>query len=297
MKKILMIAMLFLVWSPIFAQLTIGKSSGQIITERAISGNIVIVRLAYQIKDKKDGQIFGRNGQKEFGSVYSLGVITEAGLVLSEDALTPWAEDNNFKKIKDNYDPFISSTAIRIVGDSCQEKYVTSPLHIGKKQPTKLLLAQTDLDSTNGLEIDVEAGVREGWLIWLKTKNELEKDSATAITTQAINKKIEFKEGLSEIELDTPDNDNLTIGCIYVCPFFLGGGHLVYRLEGIAVKNDKRWILCNPFVGFQFDRQYDKKKDDKNDKQIREEEDIKLTPIASDNDSKEKSKKKRKNKK
>lgn len=283
------------------AQLTIGNSAGQTITQKSIDGCAVVVKQSYQVKNKKNGKVYGRNGRKEFGQNYTIGVKTEAGLILTEAALKPWLEDNAFKKVEQTHEPFVSQTEVRDINENEQTKFGSCPLSIGKQQPQGLWVAKTESVVPNAMEIDVEGGEKDGWLIWFTAKKELNANPEATITLQAINKKIVLEDGISEIDIEATANSDVVLGAIYVCPAYLGGGHVAYRLVGVAVKDGKQWKLHTPFVGYSFDGKAVKQEQTQETPQEEEavteeeqEEEIDLTPVAKE---KNKDKKKKKSKK
>ena len=291
-----MIAMIY-----VNAQLTIGKSAGQTITESAIKGSVVVVKQSYQVKDKKTGKVYGRDGRKEFGLNYSLGVKTDAGFILTDAAARPWLEDDAFKKVEQTYEPFISQTEIRDIDGNDPAEFSSCPLKFGKQQPQGLWIGQTESIISNALEIDIKSGEKDGWLVWYKAEKNIATEPEAAITLQALSKKIEVKSEESDIEIDAPSNPDLTVGGIYVCPAFLGGGHVAYRLVGIVVKDGDAWKLRTPFVGFSYEKAATTKKQDETSpaegKSQEGDGDVKLTPIEQDKDkdkNKDKDKKKKK---
>lgn len=296
MKKILLFVISSFFSTVVSAQLSIGKSAGQIITENAVKGSVVIVKQSYQVKSKKNGKVFGRNGKKEFGQHFSIGVITENGLVLTEASLKPWIDDKAFKSVEDNYEPFISLTEIRAMEGKEQLKYVQCPLQIGNQQPNGIWIAQTNNSSNNSMEIDPEEGNKDGWLIWYTSKESLYSNSESSVSIQTINKKLDINGG--DIEIGGPSNSELLLGGIYVTPIYLGGGHISFKLVGIAIKENDKWTLRTPFIGYSNEKtiavqeeQLQETVQQEEEKTEESQEEIELTPVAQDKKTKKNKKK------
>lgn len=268
---------------------------------KALKGSPVIIKQSYQVKNKKTGKIYGRSGRKDFGHNYTIGVKTEYGLVLTNDALKPWQFDDAYKKVEQEYEPAISLTEIRNVDSDKKTKFSQSPLKISRQELQNVWLANLADIQPNSMEIDLESGQKDGCLIWFISKKEVEINDTTPIVILSVSKKIEIGK-CSDIEIDSPSNKDHIIGGIYVCPTYLGGGHVTYKLVGIAVKDDDKWKLLTPFVGFSYDKpsasELEQPKEDGNSEKTPEEgvhedqQDIELTPI--DEGKKKKSKKSKK---
>ena len=270
------------------------KSTGQIITENAIIGSPVILKQSYQVKNKKTGKVYGRDGRKDFGHYYSIGVKTATGLVLTDAALKPWLYDSAFKKVEQDYDPVISLTEVLEIGNKERQEFYQCPLQMGRQQPEGMWIANENAADPNAMEIDKEAGSKDGWLLWFVSKKSLDDVSEFSIDIQSISKKIEVNNGNGDMEVEAPNENDLILGGIYVCPAFLGGGHIAYRLVGLTFKDDKQWKLRTPFVGYSFDKQQVEESQQEVPTETAEEEpedDVMLTPVESG-----KSKKKEKNK-
>lgn len=269
---------------------------------KALKGSPVIIKQSYQVKNKKTGKIYGRSGRKDFGHNYTIGVKTEYGLVLTNDALKPWQFDDAYKKVEQEYEPAISLTEIRNVDSDNRTKFTQTPLKISRQQIENVWFANEEDIQPNSMEIDLESGQKNGCLIWFIAKRGTEINDTTPIVIQSVSKTIEVIEG-SDIEIDSPSNIDHVIGGFYVCPVYLGGGHVTYKLVGIAVKDgDNKWKLLTPFVGFSYNKpsvsEVEQPKEDANSEKTSEEavqedqQDIELTPI--DEGKKKKGKKSKK---
>ena len=248
MKRVLLFFVLSFFSMCVFAQLSIRKPSGQVMVEKSIDGTIVLVKQSYQVKNKKTGKIYGRSGKKDFGHCFSIAIKSEHGFLLTEKGLKPWLYDESFKKVENDYEPVILMTEIREI--STESKFIQCPMKIQSQQPAEGIWIANIADSlnTDKLEIDNENGVKDGWLIWFYSPKDSKADELGAVSLQSANKKIDVKYDKS-IDIDEPANSNHVLGGVYVCPYFIGGGHIVYKFVGMVVKIENKWKLQIPFVG------------------------------------------------
>lgn len=283
MRKIILI--LLFITTKIFAQLEIGSltTSGQKITENAIKGSISIIKQSYQVKNKKNGKSYGRNGRKDFGHTFSITIKTNAGLVLNDLALKPWLYDNAFKKVENDYEPFISLTEIRDIEEGEGTDYSQCPLKMIRNQPDGIWIANSEKIAPNSMEVDKEEGIKDGWMIWYISKQDLDSVPGAKISIQSANKKIEIKKGAEDMDIGNPIGTGTILGGIYVSPHYKGGGHVSYQLVGVAIKEENQWKLRTPFIDYMFEQgttsqDTTSKPGDSEDDNTQD--DIELTPIG-----------------
>lgn len=260
-----------------------GAIGEQKIAENAIDGSVVVVKQSYQVKSRDNGKAYGRNGRADFGHSYSLGIKTEAGLVLTDGALKPWLYDDAYKRVEDKYEPIISLTEVRDVKVTESTKFEQCPLHIGRQQPEGMWIADISDISSNAMEIDAQDGEKDGCIVWFISQNNLDDMPNSEISIQVINKKIEVKG--DDIDIDVPSGGARILGGIYICPVFLGGGHVAYKLVGAIVDVDGMWRLRTPFIGMTFQlKQQAAAEEDSTDKPV----EVELTPIGENKKGKKK---------
>ena len=286
--------LLLFISTKLFAQLEIGSltTSGQKITENAVKGSVSVIKQSYQVKNKKTGKIYGRSGRKDFGHSFSIAIKSEHGFLLTEKGLKPWLYDESFKKVENDYEPVISMTEIREI--STESKFIQCPMKIQSQQPAEGIWIANIADSlnTDKLEIDNENGVKDGWLIWFYYTKDSQADELGAVSLQSVNKKIDVKDDKS-IDIDEPANSNHVLGGVYVCPYFIGGGHIVYKFVGMVVKIENKWKLQIPFVGMSHENSSvepdEKPQEEPNVEepaQEKDDQDIDLTPVEQPKDKK-----------
>jgi hypothetical protein len=200
--------------------------------------------------------------------------------------------DESFKKVENDYEPVISMTEIREI--NTESKFIQCPMKIQSQQPAEGIWIANIADSlnTDKLEIDNENGVKDGWLIWFYSPKDSKADELGAVSLQSVNKKIDVKDDKS-IDIDEPANSNHVLGGVYVCPYFIGGGHIVYKFVGMVVKIENKWKLQIPFVGMSRENSSvepdEKPQEEPNveeSAQEKDDQDIDLTPVEQPKDKK-----------
>lgn len=261
----------------------------------ALRGSVVVVRQSYQVKNKKNEKVFGRNGRKDFGHNYSISVKTENGLTLTTGALKPWMYDNAFKKVENEYEPIISLTEVRDVETTGKPVFSQCPLRINlQKEEEGLWMANVADMQPNAMEIDTDEGDKDGWIIWYIAKQNLDDQESANIALQINAKKLNVQIG-GRYDIDVPSDGDLVLGGIYVCPQYKGGGHVSFRLVGIMTLDEGSWKLSTPFAGLFIDQHASEVKQEEQIEAPQAElieEDVELTPVGDEKKKKNKKSKK-----
>lgn len=268
------------------------QSTSDSLLIKAIDGSVVVVRQAYQVKHKKNGKTYGRNGRTDFGHSYSLGVKSDAGLVLTDGALKPWIFDSAFSKIENDYEPVISLTEVRVVEQANSSKFAQCPLQLSRQQPDGAWIANVKDAVCGSMELDTQEGIKGGWIVWISCKKDLDDDPEATFKIATVAKTVENANSNDVIDVETTANDDNLIGGLFVTPCYLGGGHVTFRLTGMIVKVDDKWKLKTPFIGYTVERatqEPEKQPESVQSEQKQEEnEEVELTPIGGDNKKKNK---------
>lgn len=200
-----------------------------------------LVEQMYQLKDSK-GNVYGLNGNEEFGRTYSLGFVTEEGLVVTDKAIRPWDYDSIYHQYKNdkNYEPVLYETDIMLFGEKdtvrmeCTEE---SFKNIGSG-----LFMMPCLHPNGGLALSDTTGKVDGWMVWAMhpTSNEMSKDldyHVYVVHTQAVNVKD------NDFVVNPPQNMERTIGGFFVVPHITKVGCVSFELCGMANKLGDDWRL------------------------------------------------------
>lgn len=215
--------------------------SGKEITTKAVEQNVYVARLAYKITDKQSGKSFGRNGKDEFSSMLSVAVRTEDGTLLSSASLAPWKTDDDFKKYADDYDGVLTGVMLCGVTDSL---YAPASLPASVSNSYEFVDAQT----TGGLVIDGQQGVKKGWVVWVAAESNGTKAPANVLM-DAQKVELNLNDTTSRHEIAIVPKINNIIGGIYVEPCYKPAGIVQYRLVGLVERFLGKWCVYTPFKG------------------------------------------------
>lgn len=243
MKRVIFLFVTVFAYCSVSAQNFI-KSLAQEITNQAISGSVVLVRQSYYLVDKTTGEAYGRNNRDEFGSNVSLGVLTTAGVLLTDEAANPWnyEKDFDFKQYEKDYTPEIIKTEINNVDDEHSSFSVQSSV-MKPEQMDGVLLGKIETGNSSKLEIDAEPGKKDGWIIWFLNDGSPDGIESQHISMESYTTSLDITKGKELYEINQPIDSARVVGGIYLNPQFPGGGHVVYKLAGYMIRRDGKWSV------------------------------------------------------
>lgn len=203
---------------------------------------IAVVEQMYQLKDAK-GNVYGLNGNEEFGETYSLGIVTEEGLIVTDKATHPWDYDPNYDQYKNdkNYEPVLYETDIKPFGEKdsirmeCTEE---TPKDLG----VGCFLMPCFQSEEGGITLSDTTGKVDGWMVWAMhpTSNEITKDldyHVYVVHTQSVDVKD------NGFVVKPPQNMERAIGGFFVVPHITKVGSVCFELCGVAIKMNDDWTL------------------------------------------------------
>lgn len=254
----------------LFAQFSIGKSSSQLMIEKSIVNGLYIIAQDYQLCDSITGDKYGRNNNKQFNTIYSLGIGVNGRLITNDRVINPSKYDNQYEKYKSRYIPTNSDLVIRHWNDS------TIKIQ-GVKDDLPKGMCFSDCESTNYSET--------GWLV-------------VASSSNSANKKAEFTAYVKNIRCDEDTLidvsewgvDNV-LGGFYMIPSYEKPGEIKFQIVSfLKEKKDNKWIM-SPLKNYSVE---EKSRDcDTNISDNSASDDV-LTPISSGKDKKKSTKTKKK---
>lgn len=258
------------------------------IIQEAIEYGLFITKTNFQICDKETGELFGLNGHKEFGTQYSVGIITTDGIVLTDKAIRPWIYNSKYKKYSEKYDPVFGDSQYRNLEKDA--KYDSLALNITSQQ----ILVDSAYYKYEALSFEKKGfkicnGYEEtiGWIIWVSADSE-EKLFDGKLDFQTTKIKVQ-QSSKKPILVDCPvDNQKFLTG-LYLVPTVSSAGVIKFSLGGLISVDGEKYIL-NLVSSEKEDNSENPKK--KESEVIQEDET--LTPIVPvETDKKSKKKKKR----
>ena len=225
------------------------KSNNQVFIEQALQQTFVRVNQSYQLQDTVHNEIFGRNEKDYFSIIPFLGIRTQQGLLIDQDAVHPWKHDEDFKVYEGQYKPVVFQTQLTYLRSkfgSILANPVVNEANIQQlaKSPVALYI---DSLHQQGLTCDTVVGSKSGWMVWvIDPQTESHPDSIRLVSYK---KDLFIKHATDTIRVDTPNENQSVLGGVFVNPVQTHVGQITFLLTGVAVNKGKHWILHFPFVG------------------------------------------------
>ena len=252
MKRILIVAFVML---PIAMSAQWGITPNQAMVKQSIEPSLVVVCSAYKLQDSAE-QRYGRNNRAEFGQGYTLGVVSDSGLILAASALQPWMLDADFARYRQSYTPVLSALTYRQTSDSA---YSPIPLTTDSTMSSGLLRIPTDsIRDLPALAIHTDSTHKNGWLLWVCVSDTLGK--AAVSSTTAIMYSAELAGADTVLHVDAPMAPSIArdrgaarkpVGAVWVVPSYPHAGIVQFRVAGMAVRDSTGWIIAPIYVNKQ----------------------------------------------
>lgn len=232
------------------AQFSLGgfiRSANQQFIEEAIRENVMLMRQEYQLEDSVTMQRYTWNAEAQFGYAEAFTVRTQQGYITHRDLVEPWQQDSHYTPYRGTQlRPIYSRTAIRTVKDSLWREVGTiAPLKREMLDKSPWDHVTDTLFHAQGLKVEPLSGEQQGWLVWLTTANRA--DSATAkLSLVTYRQTLHLEEGAGRCELSAPSTNEQVLGGLYLVPRYDGCGTITFLLQGIAVEEERGWMLLIP---------------------------------------------------
>lgn len=255
MRRIIIVALVALLCNSAVAQISLSELlKGKVTTSSvdksnamisAVSSELLIIRQQYRLE--RNGDYFGKNNLPFYGETYTLGVRVPGGMFLLADAVEPWKNDEDYKRVNasNKYKTELFWSYQRGLSDSI---YSPIELEIGTEYVApvnveKSLYIHNEARSDFGLTVDHTTGSKSGVLVWVLSKTNVN-DSAMTVGFSQKEMSIEVNpDSTTQLSL-TPADSSKVLGGIYVVAKPKRGGRVQYMLVGVAVKNEKsEWVL------------------------------------------------------
>lgn len=244
MKKTALILLVLVMVVPAWGQSL--QSPNQTMVKNAVGQSVVVVCSGYKLQDST-GQRFGRSNRAEFSQGYTLGVMTDEGLLLAPSTTQPWAADGDYTRYRSTHTPVLSSIACRPVDDSL---YKTLPLTVDSTHLPFLMR----LDAETGVPALAAIGSRDGtpkggWLLWVSASDTLGLVGSTSVTAILASPTVNDT-ALPQVNPPVPsilERDSVasrkTLGAIWVVPSYPQPGTIQFKVAGMAVRDAGAWRL------------------------------------------------------
>lgn len=217
-------------------------NSNQSLIEEAVADGLLIVSQEYQLQDVTNKNLFGRDKKEYFEKTYSLAVRLNGGYLLTNTTVKPWETDKNFDEYRNNekYIPLISKTTFRKIAD---KKFAALPFDTAYCAETVpgYLYTLTDTKGEFGFQLDRTAGLKKGWLVWVKLKDDISASDTTGVELQIYRNEITVKPDSLLYEVKSIAESDHLLGGIYVVPEVTRVGQLTFKLVGMLRNIDNKW--------------------------------------------------------
>jgi hypothetical protein len=203
--------------------------------ESHIKSNLFIIRRDYQLKDlsTRKGGYFGREGNPNFGTVYTYGVRISGGYFTNSRAVFPWLYDANYASFenKTQYQPVISGTNYR-EWSSHAYKRLDLPAGNVSLPGDSILYVRSKAFKGRGLAQGVNA--KDGWFVWI-VQTSKEKDDSFSL---------EFFPAEQNEKQEIPEkyvSDKTIIGGLYITQSASNSAQA--DLSGILYRSNNKWLV------------------------------------------------------
>ncbi len=243
MKRILITTFVLL---PIAVSAQWGITPNQAMVKQSIEPSLVVVCSAYKLQDSS-GQHYGRNNRTEFSQGYTLGIVTDSGLITASSSIKPWLYDTDYTRYSQSHKPVLSEMSFRPIGDS---SYSSLPISIDSSSSLIMSVRSDSLVNIPALSIHSDTSYRNGWLLWCFASDTLGK--AGAVSTSAIVCSSELNGSITAQPVVVPAMPSMVrdsvaapkpVGAVWVVPTYPKAGMIQLRVAGIAIKDSAGWLL------------------------------------------------------
>ena len=214
-------------------------TSDQKFVKMALDSSICILCQNYVLADSA-GNEYGRNKDPYFGRKYSIGVITDKGILAPAEIITPWESDKNYDKYRktDTLKPRLSTLLYKRVNE---QHFSSIQKPAIKKLEDSSTIAYEIPDSIQTVPSSFVQADSSGWLIVLSCPDTILGDSSQ-ITLTAIKPKMvaEGSTGKSYIK-NIPQKTGTLGGFYFSCRIALG--RIEFGATGIIKKDERGWFV------------------------------------------------------
>ena len=218
------------------------------IIEKTVRPGLFVIKRGFQLQDKRSKELFGLNGQPEFGIGYSIGVKTPNGFCVTDQAISPWNYNSAYKKYQGKYIPVISkSEYAELSKDSIFGEAFDLSNNFTVLYDSCIYQYESNLFNGKSFKIDSLVGEKKGWLIWLTAKKNADLKDIFNLEFSCQEKELLVNKSIYSDSLGDIPSDVQILGGVYVIPIFKGIGKLELHLCGVLSKTNNQWRVCFPF--------------------------------------------------
>lgn len=225
------------------------NSPSQQLVEQAVKNGVYLIQQSYELSDSV-GNMYGLGGRRAFGIDYSIGLKINDGLIINNHTVAPWKYNIKYKKYSSKYKPVLFETKISPLG--LKASYADIEYNADSVQTYVeewLYYTPTSFLEGSGFVLGGDSGINEGWIVWITKKANTNLSTAADLEFSAVKKSVVLTENLKELyPIDSISTSDEIIGAFFIKTEITGIGRILFRLCGMAEKQDNQWMLCCPFV-------------------------------------------------
>lgn len=244
MKRILFLLLAAIIASNVYCQINFGKLGTDVLVDNSIKNGISIIKSEYQLRNKKDGGLYGRGGKDIYGSVYNVGINLPTGVLVMADIKSPWMEDSDFDKYRNSgtYEPVLKSIKVfsKCDLDSVLCKELSLDTEIAYNNDSTLFLLK-DLDLNNNFELKLETNIQDSWIIWFTVEKGQKLVGFENLEFYTLYQKQD--QDIIGRDIKTPSGTNVLLGGIILTPKISGVGKIELKLVGLLNKDSNNWRI------------------------------------------------------
>lgn len=214
---------------------------------QALMPALSVIRQQYTVN--REGQAYGKRGQRFYGETYTLAVKVPGYTIMQEGVLFPWEGDTDFAQLNRSgapYQPVLAWSMQRALTDSIWQEVgleLGTPRTVSPIRADSLLFKHVDRFMDFGLLIDETPGQKQGFMVWAVSDTDT-KDSAMHVCLSMMNMRIEARADSTclAVQSDAPEK---AIGGLFVVPRVERLGVIRLYVVGVASrKGESDWKLC-----------------------------------------------------
>ena len=212
--------------------------------EDALEGCFVVLQRDYQLEDSA-GARYGWNGAAAFNSIFSLGVITERGIIVDSNFVTPWVHDVEYEKYN-SYKPVATSAFYHNIDEDDEVELVVDEELLCKLEGGMCCSPLSKMMEKK-FPVDSISGPAHGVLVLLYGDGKLDSNAIRKPELYFIKKDIKITplSSIYPIEETLPRSKQI-LGGIFVRTQ-IGLGVINMSVVGVMQQQDGKWQVVIPF--------------------------------------------------
>lgn len=215
-----------------------GSATEHSAISQALLPALSVIRQQYTVN--RDGQAYGKRGQRFYGETYTLGVKVAGGTILHRNVMFPWEDDSDFAQLNRGgapYQPVLAWSMQRALTDSIWqdvELQLGSPRIVSPMDADSILFVHEDRYMDFGILFDNTPGQKQGFMVWA-VSDKGTKDSTMHVSLSMTNMRVEARADSTCLNVQSSAPEK-AIGGLFIVPRVERLGVIRLLLLGVASK-------------------------------------------------------------